>query len=141
MTSPATTWLLLVSNLPGHNPTLRMRTWRALKAAGAGLLRDGAYLLPDVGSARKVLEEQGAVFFAKGTGWRPAVLDHLRKRLAIPAEKFVIAMKDCGNTVSSTIPIALKHAAASGQLRKDSLVMLVGFGVGYSWCTTRVVWK
>jgi 3-oxoacyl-[acyl-carrier-protein] synthase III len=67
------------------------------------------------------------------------MLDHLRKRLAIPADKFVIAMKDCGNTVSSTIPIALKHAAASGQLRRDSLVMLVGFGVGYSWGAT--LWR
>jgi 3-oxoacyl-[acyl-carrier-protein] synthase-3 len=67
------------------------------------------------------------------------MLDHLRKRLAIPTEKFVIAMKDCGNTVSSTIPISLKHAAASGQLRKDSLVMLVGFGVGYSWGAT--LWR
>jgi hypothetical protein len=66
MPSLSTTWLLLVTNLPGHNPTLRMRTWRALKAAGAGLLRDGAYLLPDVGSARKVLEEQGAEIRAAG---------------------------------------------------------------------------
>ena len=52
------TWLLLVTNLPGHNPTLRMRTWRALKSAGAALLRDGAYLLPEEGSCRKVLDEQ-----------------------------------------------------------------------------------
>jgi len=66
MQSPATAWLLLVTNLPGHNPTLRMRTWRALKSAGAGLLRDGAYLLPDVGASRKVLEEQGAEIKAAG---------------------------------------------------------------------------
>lgn len=51
-------WLLLISNLPGHNPSLRMRTWRALKAAGAGLLRDGAYLLPNTEHARELFEEQ-----------------------------------------------------------------------------------
>ena len=67
------------------------------------------------------------------------MLDHLRKRMAIPSEKFVLAMEDCGNTVSSTIPIALKHAAANGQLSKDSIVMLVGFGVGYSWGAT--LWR
>jgi 3-oxoacyl-[acyl-carrier-protein] synthase III len=61
------------------------------------------------------------------------MLDHLRKGLAIPQEKFWIAMNHCGNTVSSTIPIALKHAAANGKLHPGSLVMLVGFGVGYSW--------
>ncbi len=64
------------------------------------------------------------------------MLEHLRKGLAIPQEKFLIAMSDCGNTVSSTIPIALKHAAASGKLQQGSLVMLVGFGVGYSWGAT-----
>ena len=52
MTAKAPAWLLLVTNLPGHNPTLRMRIWRALKAAGAGLLRDGAYLLPNSDHAK-----------------------------------------------------------------------------------------
>ena len=33
-------WLLLVTNLPGRKQALRMRVWRALKAAGAGMLRD-----------------------------------------------------------------------------------------------------
>ena len=59
-------WLLLVTNLPGRNPTLRVRIWRALKAAGSGLLRDGAYLLPNRERSRQVLEEQGAEIKAGG---------------------------------------------------------------------------
>jgi hypothetical protein len=43
-----------------------MRIWRALKAAGAGLLRDGAYLLPNRERSREVLEEQGAEIKAAG---------------------------------------------------------------------------
>ncbi len=66
MKSQAPAWLLLVTNLPGHNPTLRMRTWRALKGAGAGLLRDGAYLLPSSDLSRTVLEEQAAEIRAAG---------------------------------------------------------------------------
>lgn len=66
MTTQAPAWLLLVTNLPGRNPTLRMRTWRALKAAGAGLLRDGAYALPNSEHARAVLEEQAGVIRAAG---------------------------------------------------------------------------
>ena len=66
MASRAPTWLLLVTNLPGHNPTLRMRIWRALKTAGAGLLRDGAYLLPNGERSREVLEQQGAEIKAAG---------------------------------------------------------------------------
>jgi hypothetical protein len=43
-----------------------MRIWRALKAAGAALLRDGAYLLPNREPSREVLEEQGAEIKAAG---------------------------------------------------------------------------
>jgi 3-oxoacyl-[acyl-carrier-protein] synthase-3 len=68
------------------------------------------------------------------------MLEHLRAKLKIPPEKFVVSMERCGNTVSSTIPIALHHAAREGALRPGHLVMLVGFGVGYSWAATLVRW-
>lgn len=66
MNTSAPAWLLLVTNLPGRNPTLRMRLWRGLKSAGAGLLRDGAYLLPNRGNARKILEDQAAEISSAG---------------------------------------------------------------------------
>ena len=40
-------WLLLVISLPTENATARMRCWRALKACGAAVLRDGVYLMPE----------------------------------------------------------------------------------------------
>jgi 3-oxoacyl-[acyl-carrier-protein] synthase-3 len=69
------------------------------------------------------------------------MLEHLRKRLRIPQEKFQTTMSHCGNTVSSTIPIALKHAAVERSLPKGARVMLVGFGVGYSWGATLARWS
>jgi hypothetical protein len=51
-------WLVLITNLPGKNQTLRMRVWRALKAAGAELLRDGVYVLPQTAASRKIFEQQ-----------------------------------------------------------------------------------
>jgi hypothetical protein len=39
-------WHLLVLSLPTENATARMRAWRALKGAGAAVLRDGVYLMP-----------------------------------------------------------------------------------------------
>lgn len=44
-------WSLLVLSLPTENATARMRAWRALKASGAAVLRDGVYLLPERESA------------------------------------------------------------------------------------------
>lgn len=68
------------------------------------------------------------------------MLEHLRRKLQIPAAKFVIAMEQVGNTVSSSIPMALRLAEERGQLRPGALVMLVGFGVGYSWGATFIRW-
>jgi hypothetical protein len=46
-------WLILILSLPTENATARMRVWRALKAAGAAVIRDGVYLLPERDSCRE----------------------------------------------------------------------------------------
>lgn len=61
------------------------------------------------------------------------MLEYLRKKIKIPEEKFFLAMEHCGNTVSSTIPIAMKHAFTEKKIKKESKVLIAGFGVGYSW--------
>jgi len=66
------------------------------------------------------------------------MMEHLREKLTIPAEKFVVALRHVGNTVSSTIPIALKEAMGQQLLPPGKLVLLVGFGVGYSWSATLI---
>ena len=49
------TWLLLILSLPTENSTARMRAWRALKACGAAVLRDGVYVMPDADPHRSSL--------------------------------------------------------------------------------------
>lgn len=59
---------MMISSLPGKTQTARMRVWRALKAAGAGAMRDGVYVLPQADNAHAVFEEQAAeVVAADGT--------------------------------------------------------------------------
>ena len=60
------------------------------------------------------------------------MLETLRKKINIPEEKFYYFMENCGNTVSSTIPIAIAEAIKGMRIKKDSKVLLAGFGVGYS---------
>lgn len=64
------------------------------------------------------------------------MLNYLRKKTKIPAEKFYINMENTGNTVSATIPIALKDMMDKGMLKQGDRVLLAGFGVGYSWGAT-----
>jgi 3-oxoacyl-[acyl-carrier-protein] synthase-3 len=60
------------------------------------------------------------------------MLDFLRKRCQISEEKFFVSMEDVGNTVSSTIPIALKRAVNQKRIIPKNRVILAGFGVGLS---------
>ncbi len=61
------------------------------------------------------------------------MLEYLRKKIKISPERFYIHMEHCGNTVSSTIPIAMKHALLEEKIKTGSKVLVAGFGVGYSW--------
>ena len=59
------------------------------------------------------------------------MLEHLRKKLKIEEKRFFVNLSKIGNTVSSTIPIALCDAREQGKLNGN--VLLAGFGVGLSW--------
>lgn len=68
------------------------------------------------------------------------ILEYLRKKINVPQEKFYINMASVGNTSSCTIPLALKMAEEDGLLKKGMAVLILGFGVGLSWCGTVVRW-
>ena len=59
-------WQVLIVSLPTRHSTERMRVWRALKALGCAVLRDGVYLLPTLANARRALERQAADVVAAG---------------------------------------------------------------------------
>jgi 3-oxoacyl-[acyl-carrier-protein] synthase-3 len=60
------------------------------------------------------------------------MLSYIRKKMEIPEDKFFLFMAKTGNTVSSTIPIAL-HEYMRTWNKRPLTVLLAGFGVGLSW--------
>ncbi|MDV7137589.1 ketoacyl-ACP synthase III [Maribacter sp. TH_r10] len=64
------------------------------------------------------------------------MLSYLRRKIGIPQDKFHLNLENTGNTVSSTIPIALNQALKEGSIKKGDKVLLAGFGVGLSWGAT-----
>ncbi|MHB8258775.1 MAG: 3-oxoacyl-ACP synthase III family protein [Bacteroidia bacterium] len=64
------------------------------------------------------------------------MLDVIRRKIKIPKEKFFCNIEQVGNSVSSSIPVALKEAEQKGILKRGMKVMLAGFGIGYSWGAT-----
>ena len=56
-----------------------------------------------------------------------------RKTLRIAPEKYWVCIENTGNTVSSTIPIALCEALRQGKLTKGMKVLSIAQGLGYTW--------
>lgn len=67
------------------------------------------------------------------------ILKYLRTIMDIPAEKFWIGMNETGNTVSASIPIALKDTFSSGTICAGQTIILSGFGVGYSFGAVPII--
>lgn len=61
------------------------------------------------------------------------MLDTIRKVCALPKDKFYVNLEKVGNTVSSTVPIALKQCMETEGKSLSGNVLISGFGVGYSW--------
>lgn len=75
-------------------------------------------------------EEVGQFIFHQANAH---MLKVMRERLGLPVSKFYIDLRDGGNTVSSTIPIALKDYSNQHMSLDQTAVIIAGFGVGLSW--------
>lgn len=64
------------------------------------------------------------------------MLETLGTVCRLPRERFYIDLETTGNTVSASLPIALRQLQDAGRLTSGMRVLLVGFGVGLSWGAT-----
>lgn len=71
------------------------------------------------------------------------LLEQLQNQLGLNDTTLPILLEDCGNTVSSTLPILIQDLRDKQCLRPGFRSMLVGFGVGWSWagCMWRETWS
>jgi len=76
-------------------------------------------------------------FFHQANGY---MLEEIRNRLGIARDRVPFEATHTGNTVSSTIPIAMRKALDRGLIRNGAVIMLFGFGVGLSWAGTILKW-
>ncbi|MCX6097881.1 MAG: ketoacyl-ACP synthase III [Caldiserica bacterium] len=63
------------------------------------------------------------------------VLDSLTRLLRIPPGKVFTNLEQLGNTVSSSIPLALSDALGAHLIKPRSRILISGFGVGLSWAS------
>jgi 3-oxoacyl-[acyl-carrier-protein] synthase-3 len=65
-----------------------------------------------------------------------SILRELAGAIRIPSERNQITLIEFGNTISSTVTIARWHADEGGKLNIGDTLVLLGFGVQYSWIWT-----
>jgi len=68
------------------------------------------------------------------------IIDHVTKKLGIPAEKVFINLQKYGNTSAASIPLALDEALAAGRIKKGDMVVLSGFGAGLTCGANVIKW-
>ena len=68
------------------------------------------------------------------------MVSELTRKLGWPADKVPLYVENLGNTVSSTIPFLLEKMIEEGEVVPGTRLLLVGFGVGYSWAGAAVTW-
>lgn len=66
------------------------------------------------------------------------IIETVRKKMNIPEAKVFNYLEDIGNTVASSIPIALYEAIKVGKAKPGDTILLAGFGVGLSWAATLI---
>ncbi len=68
------------------------------------------------------------------------IIQSAAKRLKMPMEKVMVNVDKYGNTSSASIPIALNEAVKSGKVKKNDVVVVVGFGAGLTWASCVLKW-
>ena len=126
-------------------PRTRLRWESKLYMDGPGLIRLTLDTVPQmierVRSTGKVDDSQIDLYLVHQATHK--LLEELRNDMAIDEQRMPTALRDYGNTVSSTIPIIMQELRASGRLRRGTRSLLAGFGVGFSWagCLWTETWE
>jgi hypothetical protein len=108
-------WLLLVVSLPGPTKAARMRLWRALRACGAGALRDGVYALPNSPMAAAQFATQATEVIAGGGS--AEVVDFVSRDAA--QQKRLLALFDRGAEQARLLERAQAIKAGMGDAGAD----------------------
>jgi len=68
------------------------------------------------------------------------IIDHAVAKLGLSPSQVYVNIQDYGNTSAATIPIALDEAVRKGKLKKEMIVVTIGFGAGLTWGSNVIRW-
>jgi 3-oxoacyl-[acyl-carrier-protein] synthase-3 len=68
------------------------------------------------------------------------ILEAVRQRVGIPAERSHVTVDQHGNTSAASVPLALADARDRGRLQPGDTVLLTAFGAGLTWGACLLTW-
>ncbi|MGK9069477.1 ketoacyl-ACP synthase III [Staphylococcus warneri] len=68
------------------------------------------------------------------------MIESICEKANIETDKALMSLKYYGNTSSATIPLSIDLAIKEGKIKKDDLILLVGFGGGLAYASTLIRW-
>ncbi len=63
------------------------------------------------------------------------IIESARLRLGLPKERVFTNIERCGNTSAASIPLGLDECLKNGRIKRGDLVLLIGFGAGFTWAS------
>jgi 3-oxoacyl-[acyl-carrier-protein] synthase III len=61
------------------------------------------------------------------------IIQSLARHLNLSMDRVIVTIEEMANTTAASIPLALDHGVVSGKIKSDELVLLEGFGAGFTW--------
>jgi 3-oxoacyl-[acyl-carrier-protein] synthase-3 len=110
---------------------------------GREVFRFASRIMPEV--SREVLEkahlsvEEVALFVPHQANDR--ILQASARGLGVPEDRMYSNLSRYGNTSAASVPIALCEAIDEGRIKRDDLIVAVGFGAGLTWAATAIRWS
>ncbi len=68
------------------------------------------------------------------------IIKSAAKRLKISMENVYVNLDRYGNMSAASIPVALDEAVRNNKIKKDDIIVLVGFGGGLTWGSSVIKW-
>lgn len=127
-----------------HQPRHRQRWASDLYMDGPSLINFTVAAIPEL--VTKILKsadlsrDEVDLFLLHQATYK--MLAQLQERLDLTEDRMPVVLRDCGNTVSSTLPILIDTMRRRRRIRPSAQNLLIGFGVGWSWagCIWRDAW-
>lgn len=114
-----------------------------IKMQGRPVFRFATRVMAD--ATRKVLERAGltvsdvSLFVPHQANDR--ILQSAAKGLGVPTDQLFSNLARYGNTSSASVPIALCEAIQQGLVKRDDVIVCVGFGAGLTWAAAAIRWS